>query len=210
MIFIVLMALVDSNYRFIWGSWGFPGNSHNAIIFQFTELWSNIKDNDIIPLIGKNVGSMLIPPLILGDSAFPFQTWLMKPFTNAVITPKQSNFNYRLSRARMVTEGAYGQLKGRWRVLLRKCESTQEKITSTVLACMVLHNICIDQGDTIPKVLDLNFDPATNGRRARARVRELLQMKSCEKMRDTSHQADKIRNALAKKLWLEKQGGDVC
>ena len=182
------MALVDSNYRFIWGSWGFPGNSHNAIIFQFTELWSNIKDNDIIPLIGKNVGSMLIPPLILGDSAFPFQTWLMKPFTNAVITPKQSNFNYRLSRARMVTEGAYGQLKGRWRVLLRKCESTQEKI----------------------KALDLTFDPATNGRRARARVRELLQMKSCEKMRDTSHQADKIRNALAKKLWLEKQGGDVC
>ena len=155
MIFIVLMALVDSNYRFIWGSWGFPGNSHNAIIFQFTELWSNIKDNDIIPLIGKNVGSVLIPPLILGDSAFPFQTWLMKPFTNAVITPKQSNFNYRLSRARMVTEGAYGQLKGRWRVLLRKCESTQEKITSIVLACMVLHNNCIDQRDTMPKVLDL-------------------------------------------------------
>ena len=87
---VVLMALVDSNYRFIWGSWGFPGNSHNAIIFQFTELWSNIKDNDIIPLIGKNVGSVLIPPLILCDSAFPFQTWLMKPFTNAVITSKQS------------------------------------------------------------------------------------------------------------------------
>ena len=55
----------------------------------------------------------------------------------------------------MVTEGAYGQLKGRWRVLLRKCESTQEKI----------------------KALDLTFDPETNGRRARARVRELLQMR---------------------------------
>ena len=73
-----------------------------------------------------------------------------------------------------------------------------------------LHVWCsIDQGDTIPKALDLTFDPATNGRRARARVRELLQMRSCEKMRDTCHQVDKIRNALAEKLWLEKQGGEV-
>lgn len=136
---------------------------------------------------------------------------------NAVITPKQSNFNYRLSRARMVTEGTYGQLKGRWRVLLRKSKEniastrfTQEKIASTILTCMVLHNICINQGDTIPRALDITIDPATNGRRDRARVRELLQMRSCEKMRDTSHQADKIRNALTEKLWLEKQGGEVC
>lgn len=78
---VVLMGLVDSNYRFIWGSCGFPGNSHDAIIFQSTELWTNIKDNKIVPLIGKNVGSVLIPPLILGDSAFPFQTWLIKPST---------------------------------------------------------------------------------------------------------------------------------
>ena len=47
---VVLMALVDSNYRFIWGSCEFPGNSHDAIIFQSNELWSNIKDNDIIVL----------------------------------------------------------------------------------------------------------------------------------------------------------------
>ena len=36
--------------------------------------------------------------------------------------------SYRLSRARMVTEGAYGQLKGRWRVLLRKCESARDQV----------------------------------------------------------------------------------
>ena len=47
---VVSMALVDSNYRFIWDSFGFPWNSHDAIIFQSNELWSNIKDNDIIVL----------------------------------------------------------------------------------------------------------------------------------------------------------------
>ena len=114
---IVLMAMIDSHYRFVWGSCGYPGNSHDSIIFQSTNLWTKIQQGHYIPRVGKNVGTCTIPPLVVGDSAFPFTTWLMKPFTDAVLSEKQRYFNYRLSRARMVTEGAYGQLKGRWRVL---------------------------------------------------------------------------------------------
>ena len=33
---IVLMALVDSHYRFVWGSCGYPGNSQAFIIFKST------------------------------------------------------------------------------------------------------------------------------------------------------------------------------
>ena len=84
---IVLMAMVDSHYRFIWGSCGYPGNSHDAIILQSTDLWA--KQNDQSPPIGKPVGNQTIPPLVVADSAFPFTTWLMKPFTNAVLTDKQ-------------------------------------------------------------------------------------------------------------------------
>lgn len=58
----------------------------------------------------------------------------MKPYGNTVRTPKQRYFNYQLSRARMVTEGCYGQLKGRWRVLLRKCESSKEEVQMASLA----------------------------------------------------------------------------
>ena len=54
----------------------------------------------------------------------------------------------------MVTEGAYGQLKGRWRILLRKCENSPEYLKTMTLACMVLHNICLDLGDTISRKLD--------------------------------------------------------
>ena len=204
-----MTGLFDSKYRFIWGSCGFPGNSHDAIIFQSTDLWSKIKENEILPQTGKDVGGVLVPPLILDDSAFPLQSWLMKPFTNGVPTPKQSYFNYRLSRARMVTERAYEQLKGRWRVLFRKSESSQEKMARTTLVCMVQHNICIDQGDTMPRALDLTVDPATNGRRDRETIRKLLQLTSCGKIRDTSHEARKIRNTLTEKLSLEKQDSQV-
>ena len=64
--------------------------------------------------------------MIVADSAFPCTTWIMKPFTHATLVPEERNFNYRLSRARMVTEAAYGRLKGRFRVLYRKCECNQE------------------------------------------------------------------------------------
>ena len=120
---IVLMGMVDAKYRFIWASCGYPGNhdsQHDSIILQSTSLWQEIARGKILPGIAKNVGGVDVPPLIVGDSPFPFQTWLMKPHTNAVLTEKQKYFNYR--RARMVTEGAYGQPKGGWRVLFRKNE----------------------------------------------------------------------------------------
>lgn len=202
---IVLMAMVDSRYRFIWGSCGCPRNSHDSIIFQSTNLWENIKEHGCIPDIGRKVGDMTVPPLIIGDSAFPFEPWLLKPYTNAVLTEKQSYFNYRLSRARMVTEGAFGQLKGRRRVLLRKNESSPSEVKTTTLACMVLHNICIAKGDTISNKLDLTIDPHTNERQHREVIRDLLQMTACKKIKDSNAQAGRIGDALTDKLWREKE-----
>lgn len=207
---IVLIAMVDANYRFVWGSCGFPGNSHDAIIFQSTQLYSVIKEFNFIPQISKEVNGVQVPLIVLGDSAFPLLPWLMKPYTNAAPTPKQYYFNYRLSRARMVTEGAFGRLKGRWRILLRKCESKTSELTVAALACMVLHNICIDRENTLPRKLDLTIDPTSNKRRSRAKIRELLQMRECEKIRDTSHQGILVRDALAEKLWLEKETGFIA
>lgn len=130
-------------------------------------------------------------------------TWLIKPYTNAVLSPKQRYFNYRLSRARKVTKGAYGQLKGRWRVFLRKCESCSINVRTFALACMVLHNTCLIESDTMPKKLDLIIDPLTNEKRDRVKVRELLQMRNCTKVHDFLAQAEKIQTALTEKLWLE-------
>ena len=109
-----------------------------------------------------------------------------------------------------MTEGCCSQLKGRWRVLLRKCESSKEEVKTATLAYMILHNVCIDRGETLHKKLDLTLDPVTNQRRYRNRIREILQMLPSEKVRDSWQQADIIRSALADKLFLEKQTGIVC
>ena len=52
------------------------------------------------------------------------------------------------------------------------------------LACMVLHNVCLDQADTIPSNLDLSIDPVTPQVRDRTKLREILMMKSSRKVVD--------------------------
>ena len=89
---IVLMGLVDAKYRFVWASVGFPGNTHDAMILQATQLWKDIHENNIIPLISKEIGKVEVCPLVVADSAFPFTSWIMKPYTCAVLTPEQRYF----------------------------------------------------------------------------------------------------------------------
>ena len=206
---IVLMAMVDAKRRFVWASVGFPGNSHDAIIFQSTEVWQDITENNVIPSIAKQVGTAKVYPLILGDSAFPLTTWLMKPYCHGVPTPEERNFNYRLSRARMTCECAFGSLKSRWRVLYRKCECDPDTVKLVTLACIVLHNVCIEASDNIPVDLDLTVDPNSHERRNRERIRELLNMRQCTRVPDNSRQAKIIRDALRKKFRNEKQAHGV-
>ena len=55
-------------------------------------------------LLGHNITTFIID-----DSAYPLLSWLMKPYAESVgITEEQRKFNYRLSKARIVIENAFG------------------------------------------------------------------------------------------------------
>ena len=114
-------------------------------------------------------------------------------------------FNHRLSRARMVTERAYGQLKSRWRILYRKLECRPDAVKLVVLACIILHNICISKKDNLPAQLDLTTDPFSLKKRTREKIRDLLQMRNRSKQNDSSRLAAAIRENLTNKLWEEKE-----
>ena len=61
---------------------------------------------------------------------------------------------------------------------------------------MVLHNICIERGDSISRKLDLSVDPTTQEKRDREEIRKLLQMTDCRSSKDTSDEAVKVRDVL--------------
>ena len=89
-----------------------------------------------------------------------------------------------------------------------RCECSQENTRKAALACVV-HNICLEKGNTITREMDLAIALQTGNRRDRATIRELLQMRACDKINDTDTRARLIREGLIEKLWLEKQGGGV-
>ena len=194
---IVLMGMVNAKMQFVWASVGCPGSNHDSIIFRSTSLYSKLMENYILPTFTKLIEGVKVPFMILADSAFPHFPWIQKPYTNAVLSEKQRYFNYRLSRARMVVESAYGMLKSRWRVLHRKCDSNNETMKVKTLACIVLHNICIDYGENISTNLDLTVNPENpSQKRPRDAIRDLLHMTRSRPIRSTTKSATQIRNAL--------------
>ncbi|XP_066930476.1 uncharacterized protein [Clytia hemisphaerica] len=204
----VLMALVDAKYRFIWASIGAPGNTHDSLYFKSSDLYHDICQGEIIPATIQKLDQVEVPPMILGDSAFELKTWLTKPYGDAIPSPEKRYFNYRLIRARMVTEGAFGKLKSRFRILHRKFESQKETVKLMGLACIVLHNICLDRGDPVPRQYDLTLDVASNKRRDPKTVRDLLDLIRADTNFLTRGKAaaENVRNAIKDSFWAEKNG----
>ena len=84
----------------------------------------------------------------MGDSAYPIDTWLMKPFTHSTSLTQQQYYNYRLCRARIVVENAYGRLAAWWRRLMKRIDMHIEIIPTVISAACILHNMCEIHGET--------------------------------------------------------------
>lgn len=81
-----------------------------------------------------------MPYMFVVDEAYPLRTDLMKPYPSRHLTLDQRIYNYRLSRARRVTENAFGILANRWRVFLYTIHLDPVAVTKITLAFLALPN----------------------------------------------------------------------
>ena len=106
----------------------------------------------------KNMNNINIPLALIADAAYPLLPWVMKPHQDTGnVSSERLHFNYRIIRARMVVENAFGRIKGRRRCLLKQIEAGMDKMNSVVATC-VLHNIleiCNEEFD--PELLEEKF-----------------------------------------------------
>lgn len=112
---IVLMAVADADYKFLFCDVGATGCSSDGGIFSATTLREALEKNTIglpapEPLPGDDKP---IPFFLVGDDAFPLREWMMKPFPSRNLGRPERIFNYRLSRARRIIENAFGIMASR-------------------------------------------------------------------------------------------------
>lgn len=146
---ILIQAVVDDNYLFRDICVGWPGSVHDARVFVNSSLYKKATSGEILNGGVVNVHGTNIPTFLIGDSAYPLSTWLMKPFShNSNLTAAERSFNYHLSSARIVVENAFGRLKARWRRLSKRNDMDINNVPCIVTACCILHNMCEKRGDS--------------------------------------------------------------
>ena len=76
------------------------------------------------------------------------------------------------------------------------------------LACVILHNICIDKGDLVPRKFDLAYDIASNKRRESNELRDLLGLthSKVKNFKTGRVVAVKVRDKITEVFWSEREG----
>ncbi|XP_041366142.1 uncharacterized protein LOC121381094 [Gigantopelta aegis] len=112
---IVLLGLIDADYKFMWVKVGASGSCSDAQIWNQCDLREHIRDETIhIPPADPLPGDARDTPwFIIADDAFALRRWLMKPFSKRNMGHYERVFNYRQPRSRRV----FGILANRFQCL---------------------------------------------------------------------------------------------
>ena len=139
---IVLLAVVDADYKFIYVDIGCNGRISDGGVFRECSLSKALEEKSLnipapSPLPGR---SDPIPYMMVADEAFPLKEYIMKPYSQRNLTRENRIFNYRLSRARRIVESAFGILANRFRAISSPLALDPDKVELIVMACCSLHN----------------------------------------------------------------------
>ena len=104
---------------------------------------------------------------LLGDMGMLYSRHVIGPFKEPECTfAEHRNYDHQLARLQVKSEHAIGILKGRWGSLkeLRLTLATDRQFsfsTTWITACILIHNICVDEGEDFPIPPVPEFSPAS-------------------------------------------------
>lgn len=161
---VVLMALVDSDYNFIYVDVGCNGRVSDGGVFNGCSLQEALeKKAASLPDPEPLPGTLQLPPFaMVADEAFPLKEYILKPYPNRGLNVPQRVYNYRLSRARRVVENAFGIFANRWGVFLDTIHLTPETVDKIILCCCALHNYLRSQNRDLCSEPGIHFNAGLN------------------------------------------------
>ncbi|XP_064475468.1 uncharacterized protein LOC135389338 [Ornithodoros turicata] len=149
---IVLMAVADAKYKFLYADIGAYGSQSDGGVFKSCSLGKDLEAGRLgLPAARRLPGSSLEAPYVfVGDEAFQLRPDFLRPFPGADLDDTKRVYNIRLSHARRCVENAFGILASRWRIFRRPINVKVENVDLLVQACVVLHNFLRVQEETAP------------------------------------------------------------
>ena len=144
---IVLMAVADANYKFIYVDVGAEGSAGDGGTWYRCTLHDAIEQQrvgfpDASPLPNDDTP---VPFHLVADDAFAMKTWMMKPYSHHTQAHHERIFNYRLSRARRVVENAFGLMQARLRIFGTTMLQHPRNVKKITMCGCVLHNLILDR-----------------------------------------------------------------
>ncbi|XP_057314890.1 putative nuclease HARBI1 isoform X1 [Hydractinia symbiolongicarpus] len=119
-----------------------PGSVHDAQIFANSSVEKRFFSDRYPLCLQELIPSYTpVPPLLIGDLAYPLLPNVMKEFTT-YNNAKEVMFNNNLCRARNQIECAFSRLKARWRILNRCVDVDLDFAMELIYSCFLLHNYC--------------------------------------------------------------------
>ncbi|KAL4104426.1 hypothetical protein QTP88_019727 [Uroleucon formosanum] len=99
---IVLLAIVDSNYKFVYVDIGTFGKDSDSTIFKNSTFWNLLQKNELnipesCPILNTNINADYV---FIADEAFSLSQHVLRPYGSRNLIKNKRIFNYRLSRAR--------------------------------------------------------------------------------------------------------------
>ncbi|CAG9124613.1 unnamed protein product [Plutella xylostella] len=141
---IVLLAVVDANYKFVIADVGSYGRNSDGGIMQNSIFGKKLTSNalNVPPKKRLPRTDLELPYVFIADEAFPLTTNIMRPFSSDRLTDEEQKrvFNYRLSRARRFIECTFGIFANKWRIFHRPLNVDVEFAVDIIKAACVLHN----------------------------------------------------------------------
>ncbi|XP_052124334.1 uncharacterized protein LOC113216352 [Frankliniella occidentalis] len=141
---IVLLALVDADYRFIFVDVGANGRASDRGIWNRCSLKKYIEsDRSKVPKPSQLRGTAEeFPYVIVGDERFTLSEKVMMPYPKDTCSNRLDRriFNYRLSRARRCSENAFGVMGARFQIFRAPMRYDPDDARNLVMAVVCLHN----------------------------------------------------------------------
>ncbi|VDL82220.1 unnamed protein product [Nippostrongylus brasiliensis] len=123
-------AIADLDLKFLWISVAYPGSAHDSRVFRSSALYRDLS-------AGRKQG------VLLGDSAYRLENFLLKPYLGDTMTEPQRCFTEALQRGRVCVERAFGALKRQFLSLHTELQYDPESAAKIINAAVCMRNLCI-------------------------------------------------------------------